>query len=197
MRGGAQAGSAVTCALRGDRPADARGGARRRVKRYRRAKITQAERNLVARRQRWQCNGTCGDLLPARFQIDHVVPLQEGGCNEVANYQALCGTCHDAKTAHECIEAAKRRRREKAEPATPAPAPAPERPPPKRRRSWKQMLEVYVREVAKEQPEAPSLADEAGEVDHSAASVYFGQFRATPPRPPRTGGTGGRPGSSR
>ena len=31
--------------------------------------------------------------------LDHITPLAEGGSNEDANLQPLCGPCHDLKTA--------------------------------------------------------------------------------------------------
>ena len=151
-------------------------------RRHTRAKLSSAERNEVACRQQWRCNGTCGHVLPARYHIDHVVPLREGGKNEESNYQALCGNCHDAKTARECVAATKRRR---------AKAGVTSAPPPKRPRSWKAMVCAYMCEM--DVPPPPSVADKDGGVDRTVTSVYFSQFKARP----RTGGTGGRPGSSR
>ena len=45
----------------------------------------------------------------ALVELDHIVPLWEGGKNEPENFQALCQPCHRAKTADE----AKRRARAK------------------------------------------------------------------------------------
>jgi 5-methylcytosine-specific restriction endonuclease McrA len=44
------------------------------------------------------------------WELDHVVPLADGGTHELANLQTLCRPCHRAKTAREAGERARRRR---------------------------------------------------------------------------------------
>jgi hypothetical protein len=44
------------------------------------------------------------------FEVDHIVPLEDGGAHEIANLQLLCAPCHTAKTARENHERAVRRR---------------------------------------------------------------------------------------
>ena len=34
-------------------------------------------------------------------EVDHIVPLKEGGTNELNNLQSLCKSCHSRKTRHE------------------------------------------------------------------------------------------------
>jgi 5-methylcytosine-specific restriction endonuclease McrA len=47
------------------------------------------------------CNG-CGDQLPATaLQVDHVVPLADGGSDYMRNLQLLCTPCHLIKTKDE------------------------------------------------------------------------------------------------
>jgi hypothetical protein len=46
--------------------------------------------------------------VEAATEVDHVVPLWEGGTNALANLQGLCHDCHGAKSA---AEAAKRQGR--------------------------------------------------------------------------------------
>lgn len=41
-----------------------------------------------------------GRAVPAT-QLDHVVPLIDGGKDDQSNYQSLCVTCHDSKTRSE------------------------------------------------------------------------------------------------
>ena len=36
-----------------------------------------------------------------RLELDHVVPLGDGGADDLANVQLLCAVCHAAKTAAE------------------------------------------------------------------------------------------------
>ena len=58
-------------------------------------------RRLIACEQQWQCN-VCHTLLPHTFEIDHVRPLWAGGSADArTNLQALCNTCHSAKTVRE------------------------------------------------------------------------------------------------
>lgn len=61
------------------------------------------ERQATLTRARGSCE-RCG--AHTKLQVDHIVPLRDGGTNTRANLQALCTTCHQAKTA-----ADRRRRR--------------------------------------------------------------------------------------
>ena len=67
-----------------------------------RGSVSAATSKVVAASQRWRC-GDCDDLLPAAFQIDHRVPLWQGGPDRLDNLQALCPNCHAAKTQREAI----------------------------------------------------------------------------------------------
>lgn len=65
------------------------------------------KRDEVALAHGYRCAG-CGCVwVPNRDQVDHRVPLEQGGSNDDANLQLLCTTCHEAKTTG---EAGKRRR---------------------------------------------------------------------------------------
>lgn len=44
------------------------------------------------------------------LELDHIVPAAEGGADELANLQWLCGDCHDRKTAAESARGNARRR---------------------------------------------------------------------------------------
>jgi 5-methylcytosine-specific restriction endonuclease McrA len=33
--------------------------------------------------------------------VDHKIPLKQKGRDDETNYQSLCGTCHNYKTAHD------------------------------------------------------------------------------------------------
>lgn len=59
-------------------------------------------RPRVFGRQRGLC-AACGTLahpVPAR-ELDHIVPLSQGGTHDSTNLQALCRSCHQAKTRRE------------------------------------------------------------------------------------------------
>ena len=78
-------------------------------------RITEPEKKIVAAKQGWKCS-SCGDLLPAAFQVDHTVPLCDGGADDIeTNCTAMCPNCHCAKTQKEGIE-----RRKKAQQNVPA-----------------------------------------------------------------------------
>lgn len=71
-------------------------------------------RKLALRRANGRCE-RCGRR--ARLQVDHVIPVAQGGSHALANLQALCsgpGSCHAHKTAVESHDR---------EPADPQPRP--------------------------------------------------------------------------
>ena len=69
--------------------------------------VSQKQRDRIIWRDRWTCRICCEELLPMRWNCDHVVPLWEGGGNEDENLQAICANCHAEKSYLEA-----RRRRE-------------------------------------------------------------------------------------
>ena len=59
-------------------------------------------RPRVFGRQRGIC-AACGSLqspTPAQ-ELDHIVPLSQGGTHDERNLQGLCRPCHQAKTRRE------------------------------------------------------------------------------------------------
>lgn len=66
--------------------------------------FTEAQKKIVAARQKWTCAG-CDEMLDSTYQIDHIVPLWKNGPDcYVTNAQALCPRCHAKKTQNEGIE---------------------------------------------------------------------------------------------
>jgi 5-methylcytosine-specific restriction endonuclease McrA len=58
-------------------------------------------RQRIAVAQQFKCQG-CGCVwLPWRDQVDHHVPLEQGGSNDDSNLNLLCLDCHTTKTASE------------------------------------------------------------------------------------------------
>lgn len=53
------------------------------------------ERQATLNRAGGACE-RCG--ISAPLQVDHIVPLRDGGSNRRENLQALCKMCHDSKT---------------------------------------------------------------------------------------------------
>jgi hypothetical protein len=62
--------------------------------------VSETKKKFVAARQGWIC-GDCNKQLPAWFEVDHTIRLENGGSNHVDNLVALCRDCHGKKTAIE------------------------------------------------------------------------------------------------
>jgi hypothetical protein len=62
--------------------------------------VSETKKKFVASSQNWQC-GDCRKKLPAWFEVDHTIRLENGGTNNVDNLVALCRDCHGKKTAIE------------------------------------------------------------------------------------------------
>ena len=62
------------------------------------ARLTENAKKFVAAKQKWSC-AVCHSLLPASYQIDHIVAQSVGGTHASENLRALCPTCHAEITA--------------------------------------------------------------------------------------------------
>jgi hypothetical protein len=62
--------------------------------------VSETKKKYVAAEQGWKC-GACKNQLPAWFEVDHKIRLDNGGSNHVDNLVALCRDCHGKKTAYE------------------------------------------------------------------------------------------------
>ena len=67
-----------------------------------RTKVSPSMRQIVADNQERKC-GHCQNHLNTFFQIDHIIGKQFGGDNDFDNLMALCGECHNQKSALENI----------------------------------------------------------------------------------------------
>ena len=70
-----------------------------RVKATKRS-VSETKKKYVAAQQGWKC-GHCNKQLPAWFEVDHKIRLEQGGSNHIDNLVALCRDCHGEKTAIE------------------------------------------------------------------------------------------------
>lgn len=59
--------------------------------------VTESTKKYVAANQQWKCLG-CSKMLEATYEVDHKIPLHQGGSNEITNLRALCRNCHGKKT---------------------------------------------------------------------------------------------------
>jgi 5-methylcytosine-specific restriction protein A len=51
------------------------------------------------RRVRERDHGVCALCgVTGEWEADHIIPLAEGGTNELSNYRTLCVPCHKAET---------------------------------------------------------------------------------------------------
>jgi 5-methylcytosine-specific restriction enzyme A len=84
-----------------------------------RAKIGKLEQRAVIVRAEGRCEG-CGKSVAdgAVLEIDHVLPVCQGGTNDVDNLQLLCSTCNSIKSgARDFVAEARARARKPMEPA--------------------------------------------------------------------------------
>ena len=63
-----------------------------------RGRVWERLRRQVFARDGYRCR-TCGRA--GRLECDHVVGLERGGSSDMSNLQALCRSCHIAKTRGE------------------------------------------------------------------------------------------------
>lgn len=78
-------------------------------------RLTAAQKKQVAARHRWAC-AMCERLVDETYEVDHRLPLCDGGTDDPENLQLLCAQCHARKTYDEAI----RRTRSKQRAATEA-----------------------------------------------------------------------------
>ena len=75
--------------------------------RVKRKRFTQRERRHIASLQDFQCY-LCNKGLSRHnlhhFDLDHKIPLSQGGTNEIHNVYALCVECHRDKTKWEASQ---------------------------------------------------------------------------------------------
>jgi 5-methylcytosine-specific restriction endonuclease McrA len=57
-------------------------------------------RKAVLVRDSYRCQA-CGIVCVERAQIDHVIALEDGGSDDMANLQTLCLHCHGIKSRRE------------------------------------------------------------------------------------------------
>ena len=61
--------------------------------------FSEMERSAIASSQSYNCNICEIELNDNReFDVDHIIPIANGGKNTVDNLQAICKTCHSEKT---------------------------------------------------------------------------------------------------
>ena len=69
---------------------------------HQKRRVTGLQKKYVASKQKWKCN-SCQKLLDYSYEVDHIVPLYQGGNNTTSNLQALCPNCHGKKTIKDAL----------------------------------------------------------------------------------------------
>ena len=63
--------------------------------------FTEYEKQAICSTYDYKCAKCSSNLIDRDFDIDHIVPIANGGKNSVENLQPLCKICHKRKTANE------------------------------------------------------------------------------------------------
>ena len=64
--------------------------------------VSENVKKYIASQQNWKCQ-LCQNQLDATYEVDHIIPLYQGGTNDYENLQALCRNCHGKKTLSDRI----------------------------------------------------------------------------------------------
>ena len=86
---------------------------RQPVERTKRKRFSWPIRDELLDRQMQMCARVevCGTIMEhGKFAVDHVLPLELGGSNDIENLQALCFKCHREKSREDIARIAKARR---------------------------------------------------------------------------------------
>lgn len=68
-------------------------------KKTKRNSLTKDERFDLIRSQNYKCNLCLNPFGSSSFEVDHIIPLEQGGTNDLENLQGLCDSCHIFKTS--------------------------------------------------------------------------------------------------
>lgn len=68
-------------------------------KKTKRGALTTDERLDLVREQNYKCNLCLNPFGSSSFEVDHIIPLEQGGTNDMVNLQGLCNNCHIFKTS--------------------------------------------------------------------------------------------------
>jgi len=62
--------------------------------------IPKEVRKKIFERNNYQCQSCCKiDLTAKILQVDHIIPLAQGGANDMSNFHTLCAACNREKSA--------------------------------------------------------------------------------------------------
>jgi 5-methylcytosine-specific restriction endonuclease McrA len=55
-------------------------------------------RKYVFQRNQYQCQSCGKTYKETQLTIDHIIPLAQGGSNDISNLHTLCSTCNQRKS---------------------------------------------------------------------------------------------------
>lgn len=68
-------------------------------KKTKRESLKKDKRFEILQQQMYKCNMCLNPFGTLSFDVDHIIPLEQGGTNDIDNLQALCESCHIFKTS--------------------------------------------------------------------------------------------------
>jgi len=66
--------------------------------RRKRAFIPPEVRKYVLERDNYQCRSCGKTAAEAKLQVDHIIPVAQGGVDDISNFQTLCQACNQKKS---------------------------------------------------------------------------------------------------
>ncbi len=63
-----------------------------------RIRLPQEVRKYVFQRDNFQCQSCGKKASETQLNIDHIIPLAQGGKNDISNLQTLCQNCNSTKS---------------------------------------------------------------------------------------------------
>ena len=63
--------------------------------------FSEFEKQSICSSYNYKCNNCNTDLVEREFDIDHKIPIANGGKNSIENLQPLCKKCHKRKSSYE------------------------------------------------------------------------------------------------
>ena len=63
-------------------------------------RVTPYQKKTICAEAKWRC-ASCHRIVDQGFEVDHRIPIADGGSNEAMNLSCLCRNCHRLKTSRE------------------------------------------------------------------------------------------------
>lgn len=67
------------------------------MKKTPRIPIPKSVQNYIFKRDNYQCKSCGKTAQQIQLNVDHIIPLAQGGSNDISNLQTLCKLCNQRK----------------------------------------------------------------------------------------------------